>query len=673
MPIKKYFFSFIAITFFFFALFTPSITEAADFPWTNPVGCVTGPDYLPHDTNAFSVIPIQGQSELQSAINQAQGQCGSGCVKQIVKNPISATRKTVTYTATCLPQTVVHYTCDNVAGSSESAIGADGNQEDQVKTALDQQCQQLGSSSKVAPNCVATMNPILDHFTQDGVDFYANKGFAADCLVRPGSGGGGGSPAQCGQKVANQNDCPLNCPAQFDSSVNSLVCKLPEGYTPSCDVTHTPSNTAFCSDVITNGLISYDQVVTCTSQDGKQSGYSCPTGDTLCVKSDTKSASDKTAANMTCAKNRPANALKMKVTNDPRPFGSTYEIDFHIDNAAQGYYYYFFPEDSTAVCNIVSNLTGNGLCSAIASGIAGASSFDGYWSFNTAQVPTWGDPTISKHNVCAQQGDLATSASTSVPTLGTPATVGLHILLPPIAAAVDLINLLSSFIQSTRLACLDDSTHATATVDIALPAGPSCIKVKSEDQLITLGGSGHYTVPLCPSLTSPSNGQQPSTITPDLPAACGSPQDGTAGYTCPKPYEVMCLNVTSDQQRTGTYNNGAQATTTDLRCASGPVTSGPITCGVNGIMTAIGCVPTDPQSLIQGSLRVLTLASGGIALLLMAFGAIGMMTSLGNPENLKKAQGQFVAAIAGLLFIIFAVLLMKIIGFDILNLPGFGA
>ncbi len=91
-----------------------------------------------------------------------------------------------------------------------------------------------------------------------------------------------------------------------------------------------------------------------------------------------------------------------------------------------------------------------------------------------------------------------------------------------------------------------------------------------------------------------------------------------------------------------------------------------------GVLTAIGCIPNQPQLLVQSLLKVVLLMSGGIALLLMGFGAIGMITSAGNPEALKAAQGRFTSAIIGLLFIIFSVLLLQIIGADILSIPGFG-
>ncbi|MBI4036546.1 hypothetical protein HY386_01535 [Candidatus Daviesbacteria bacterium] len=91
----------------------------------------------------------------------------------------------------------------------------------------------------------------------------------------------------------------------------------------------------------------------------------------------------------------------------------------------------------------------------------------------------------------------------------------------------------------------------------------------------------------------------------------------------------------------------------------------------NGIDTAIGCVPTDLTGLIHAFLRLATGIAGGIAFILMVAGAFQMITSSGDPDTLKKGQDMFKSAVIGLLFIIFAVLLLQIIGVDILQIPGF--
>lgn len=87
-----------------------------------------------------------------------------------------------------------------------------------------------------------------------------------------------------------------------------------------------------------------------------------------------------------------------------------------------------------------------------------------------------------------------------------------------------------------------------------------------------------------------------------------------------------------------------------------------------GVLTAIGCIPTTPQVLIQGILGVTAGIGGGIALLLMVLGAFRMITSAGNPETIKGGREQFVNAVIGLLFVLFSVTILKIIGIDILNL-----
>jgi len=112
---------------------------------------------------------------------------------------------------------------------------------------------------------------------------------------------------------------------------------------------------------------------------------------------------------------------------------------------------------------------------------------------------------------------------------------------------------------------------------------------------------------------------------------------------------------------TGDSNNGQ------------PIPDGTVLSGGarSGISTAIGCIPTEPRELISGLLKYGIAAAGAIAFLLMLLGALQMITAEGNPEIIKVAQERFYSAIIGLLFIIFSVLLMQVIGVDLLNLPGF--
>lgn len=90
-----------------------------------------------------------------------------------------------------------------------------------------------------------------------------------------------------------------------------------------------------------------------------------------------------------------------------------------------------------------------------------------------------------------------------------------------------------------------------------------------------------------------------------------------------------------------------------------------------GIWTAIGCIPATQTALFQKIFSVGISIAGGIAFLLILFGGFQILMSAGNPEKLNEGRELVSAAIAGLLLIIFSVFLLKIIGYEILRIPGF--
>ena len=94
--------------------------------------------------------------------------------------------------------------------------------------------------------------------------------------------------------------------------------------------------------------------------------------------------------------------------------------------------------------------------------------------------------------------------------------------------------------------------------------------------------------------------------------------------------------------------------------------------GNDGVITALGCIPT---SSLNGFLswilpKVIGIASG-IAFLLMAFGAFQIITSSGDPKKTQAGKELITSALSGLLFIILSIFLLKLIGVDILQIPGF--
>lgn len=98
-----------------------------------------------------------------------------------------------------------------------------------------------------------------------------------------------------------------------------------------------------------------------------------------------------------------------------------------------------------------------------------------------------------------------------------------------------------------------------------------------------------------------------------------------------------------------------------------------ITCsGGAAINTAIGCVPFGDQNALLGFILRWALGiGGGIAFLLILVAGFQIMTSRGDPNRLKAGQELMTSAIAGLILLIFSIFVLRLIGVDILGIPGF--
>ena len=62
---------------------------------------------------------------------------------------------------------------------------------------------------------------------------------------------------------------------------------------------------------------------------------------------------------------------------------------------------------------------------------------------------------------------------------------------------------------------------------------------------------------------------------------------------------------------------------------------------------------------------------GGIVLLKTLAAAFQLTTSKGDPKATEEAKNKITAAVSGLLFIIFSMVLLKTIGITVLQIPGF--
>lgn len=91
-----------------------------------------------------------------------------------------------------------------------------------------------------------------------------------------------------------------------------------------------------------------------------------------------------------------------------------------------------------------------------------------------------------------------------------------------------------------------------------------------------------------------------------------------------------------------------------------------------GILTGLGCIPLDPVAFMSKILSIGLGIGGGLAFLMILLGGFQIQMSSGNPERLNTGKEMVQSAISGLLLIIFSVFILRLIGVNILGLPGFG-
>lgn len=91
----------------------------------------------------------------------------------------------------------------------------------------------------------------------------------------------------------------------------------------------------------------------------------------------------------------------------------------------------------------------------------------------------------------------------------------------------------------------------------------------------------------------------------------------------------------------------------------------------NGVWTAIGCVPTTRSGIVSSFLTLAISLSGGVILLRLLQASFMLSTSQGEPNKVKEAQEVFTSSFAGLLFVLFSIVILNTIGVTILRIPGF--
>jgi len=151
---------------------------------------------------------------------------------------------------------------------------------------------------------------------------------------------------------------------------------------------------------------------------------------------------------------------------------------------------------------------------------------------------------------------------------------------------------------------------------------------------------------------------QPSTNDYSLKSCvCGSPQSV-------KPVKALVeLCKQYIKPKTVIGNNGQKKTQNQLKSCVNCAQRG-------GYLSAIGCIPLKVNSLFASFLINIGIGlAGALAFLCIIYGAISLQTSQGNPEKVKKARETITSCIVGLLFIIFSIFILRVIGVDILKIP----
>lgn len=88
--------------------------------------------------------------------------------------------------------------------------------------------------------------------------------------------------------------------------------------------------------------------------------------------------------------------------------------------------------------------------------------------------------------------------------------------------------------------------------------------------------------------------------------------------------------------------------------------------------TAIGCIPiSGGDQFISFFLRWAIGIAGGVALILIVYAGVQILTSGGDPKKTQAGKELLTAAVTGFIFLLLAVYLLELIGVDILNIAGF--
>lgn len=236
------------------------------------------------------------------------------------------------------------------------------------------------------------------------------------------------------------------------------------------------------------------------------------------------------------------------------------------------------------------------------------------------------------------------------------------------------------------------NTNIVADIDVS-GASKSCSNLTKNDQGVPQGcalveddGTGAVDVG---GTTIESNGKTYKVV-----SAAQMEQSETTGLQCNKCYEdddpiivdglsgtgttptlLLCDTSSSSGlniRREPLINNSIADTLATLRAQDSTNADFIRQCTAGGgIPTAIGCVDPSPLGIITGLIRIALGVIGGVALIQLIL--VGIMYQRGNEEEIKKARERLIAILTGVAFLVFSVLILRILGVNILDVIPAGS
>ena len=88
--------------------------------------------------------------------------------------------------------------------------------------------------------------------------------------------------------------------------------------------------------------------------------------------------------------------------------------------------------------------------------------------------------------------------------------------------------------------------------------------------------------------------------------------------------------------------------------------------------TVVGCLNTEAGGFVSQIYQLIIAFGSGFAFLAIVYGGFKVLTAGGDPIQIQAGKHIIYGAITGILLIVFSVFLLRIVGVDIIKLPGFG-